>query len=611
MEVREEAPLLGGYDNNDDDIGDHDNVLSSGGKRKTNKPLLRRLRRAWSWWPRLQLKQPRHIALLTCLSIFLWVLSGSMAIIPATRVAEDVFCRRFYERQQGGPGGSVSAVMSSGDGDIPEERCKNPEIQSQMAYLFSFTFTLDSLVGLLVAFPFSVLADRARKPIYVLGTFGQSLNVAWTLLVLYGYRTLRVELILLGPVFQLLGGGLMVALSVLYAMLTDVLDAENRSTWFFFFSLSAQAAGFIGAPLGAKLMELWSPWVPLTIVLMLGPINALLMVFMPETLRLPKTVPPNMDDAADVTLNGSLHRTGGDGWWPEMKTRLRSQLRTLRDSLSIFRSRPMLLGLVTFVSRAPIDGASMGVFIQYYSKRFHRSLAEAGYVLAIRGVLIIVVMGVLLPLLTKLLSRPLRRQRQRQRRDSSTSTSDSSTAASTSSWSPYARDLLLARGSAVCLTVGLVLVAAAPTRELLFAGLAVFTLSSGMGPLCRSLVANFVEPSRTTRVFTLISILESVCALPVGPILAWAFSVGMRAGGALYGLPFLFLALLGLASTVCLFLMRQQQPTPPPLSRPGTAGGSGSGDPEEGAVGLQGDEEGGDASRGEPDGDARLIDDSV
>jgi PCFT/HCP family folate transporter-like MFS transporter 1/3 len=165
--------------------------------------------------PWYQLRQPRHIALLTCLGIFLWVLSGTLAIVPATRLAEDIFCRLYYHREDDGD-------------DIGEELCKVEEVQSRMAYLFGFVAMLDGVVGLLVAFPFGVLADRARKPVYILGTMGQSLNVATTLLVFYLWRLLPIELILVAPVFQLLGGGLMVATSVLYAMLADVLGPENR-----------------------------------------------------------------------------------------------------------------------------------------------------------------------------------------------------------------------------------------------------------------------------------------------------------------------------------------------------------------------------------------------
>lgn len=172
--------------------------------------------------PWYQLHKPHHIAVVTCLGIFLWVLSGTLALVPITRLAEDILCRRHYQDLEPH---QFSDVLGNG---VDERDCKIPEVQSRMAFLFAFAFMLNGVVGLLVAFPFGVLADRARKPVYVLGAIGQSLNVGWSLLVFYCWQTLPIELVVAGAVFQLLGGGLLVATAVLFAMLSDVLPAESR-----------------------------------------------------------------------------------------------------------------------------------------------------------------------------------------------------------------------------------------------------------------------------------------------------------------------------------------------------------------------------------------------
>jgi MFS family permease len=97
-----------------------------------------------------------------------------------------------------------------------------------MAYLFGLSMTLGGIVGLVAVLPYGVLADRARKPVYLLAATGQGLNVAWSLLVLRFWRVLPVELVLLGPVFELVGGGLSMAIVVLYAVISDVNERENR-----------------------------------------------------------------------------------------------------------------------------------------------------------------------------------------------------------------------------------------------------------------------------------------------------------------------------------------------------------------------------------------------
>jgi hypothetical protein len=220
MDDRETTPLLGGR----------------------SRPVAAAAERALAVAPWYQLRGPRPVAVLVCLSMFLWVFAGTLAMVPARRIAEDIICHHHYSASSalsttaGGPGGGGGEdgrrggdAVGHGHGDgIPERLCKGYDVQSRMAVLFGLAILLDGATGLLAAFPFGALADRARRPVYLLGAIGQSLNVAWALLVFAAWRVLPVELILLGPVFQLLGGGLMVATAVLYAMLADVLPPENR-----------------------------------------------------------------------------------------------------------------------------------------------------------------------------------------------------------------------------------------------------------------------------------------------------------------------------------------------------------------------------------------------
>ncbi|KAI0836032.1 hypothetical protein F5Y06DRAFT_299133 [Hypoxylon sp. FL0890] len=174
-----------------------------------------------SCWFRAE--KPWTITTLICLAIFLWVFSGMLSIVPATRLAEEIFCRRYY-----GPNMPIDETM-----------CKVKEVQAQIAYVFGFSVTLTSLIGILVAFPFGVFADRARKPVYLLGALGQCLSVMWALVVFYFSESIPIELVLLAPISGLLGGGLTVATTVLCAIISDVNTPENKAVSFFFFSLSS------------------------------------------------------------------------------------------------------------------------------------------------------------------------------------------------------------------------------------------------------------------------------------------------------------------------------------------------------------------------------------
>jgi MFS family permease len=135
-------------------------------------------------------------------------------MVPAARLAEDIFCRRHCGRQDDDP--------------IDEKLCKAEAIQSSMAWLFGLTMALGGVVGLIVVLPYGVLADRARKPVYLLAATGQFASVGWSLFVLRFWRALPIELILLGPFLELLGGGLTMAIVLLYAIISDVNAPENR-----------------------------------------------------------------------------------------------------------------------------------------------------------------------------------------------------------------------------------------------------------------------------------------------------------------------------------------------------------------------------------------------
>ncbi|KAI1371182.1 MFS general substrate transporter [Hypoxylon crocopeplum] len=454
-------------------------------------------------------EKPQAISALTCLAIFLWVFSGMLSIVPGTRLVEDIFCRRYYGR------GAA----------IDEEMCKVPEVQSKIAYLFGFSMTVASLVTILVAFPFGILADRARKPVYLLSAVGQCLSIIWSLLVFHFSDTLPIELAMLSPILSLLGGGLTVAMTILYAIISDVQTPENRAISYFYFSLSAQCAVFAGPPIGSKLMGVWSPWVPMFMVLIVSALAGVIIFLIPETAGRANTKPDDED----------LWKRG---WYDAAKSHIKHRLRDAGRSLQMLKQRSMALILLTFMLIYLMGIGTAGpTFLQYFSTRFHRRLEDAGYVLAIKGGLTILVMAVVLPALSKLLSSPTSPIR----------------------LSSFRRDLILAQASAAFSFIGF-LALTGPDVGYVIAGLMVLTLGSGLGPLCRSLLINFAEPGQTSQLFTVVSIIETIGSLTGGPVLAWTFSTGMHLQGFWAALPFIFLSVLSFLSLVALCLIRHETP---------------------------------------------------
>ncbi|KAI0534188.1 MFS general substrate transporter [Xylaria digitata] len=445
----------------------------------------------------------RAISAVACIAIFLWVLSGMIVVVPAARLAEDIFCRRHYGRVDIDP--------------IDEELCKADEIQSSMAWIFGLSMALSTIVGLVVTIPYGILADRARKPVYLLAATGQLANVAWSLLVLRLWRTLPIELILLGPALELIGGGLTMVIVVLYAIISDATTPENRAITYFFSSLAANAAVFLGPPLASKMIEVWSPWVPMSLSLVATALAGGIVLMVPETAHSSKS--PRGD--------GNWFGAGDQGWRIAIASRL-TRVFYNSDLRSVFKKRSVVLLLLVFMLTAPLPMGMGSMFLQYYSKRFGKSIEDAGYMLAIRGGLTIIVIGILLPVLSQCIS-----------------------SSSYIKLPAFRRDLVLAQTSAAFGGIGYLLLGG-PDFVFLISGMVVLSLSTGIGPLGRSLISNLVEPSQTSQVFTIVSIVEGIGSLPAGPLLAWMFSSGMRLGGFWFGLPFFFLGGLGFLALLVL-----------------------------------------------------------
>ncbi|GAP85022.2 putative general substrate transporter protein [Rosellinia necatrix] len=489
-----DAPLLsadeGDRHRRDSSSSSSSNDFSRG--PPANRKERRRKRKPWQI-----AHTPRAISAVACTAVFLWVLSGMVAMVPGVQLAEDMLCRRQHDLPR----------------LDPDQRrlCKaDDDVQASLAWLFGLVMALDAGVGLVATLPFGVLADRARAPAYRLAAAGQLASVAWTLLVLR--LALPVELVLLGPAFALLGGGLTVALVVLYAVMADVNPPADRATAYFYSSLAANLAVFVGPPLAAKAMALWSPWVPMSMSLAATALAGGIMLMVPETAA-----------AAARGRKTSRGAAAKDQRWSDAVGSRLARVFHDSDLRSVLGRRPVALLLAAFALAAPLSSGMGPLFLQYYGRRFGGSAAgDAGYVLAVRGALTVAVVGALLPALSRRLGPSSRRR-----------------------LPAFRRDLVLARASAALAALGYVLLGGASLASLV-AGAAVLALGAGLGPLCRSLISGLVDADQTSQVFTVVGIVEGIASLPSGPFLAWAFSSSMRLGGLWLGLPFFLLGGLGL-----------------------------------------------------------------
>lgn len=296
-------------------------------------------------------------------------------------------------------------------------------------------------------------------------------------------------------------------------MLTS--DSVNA---FLMLLLGSTAGDLIGLLVASYLMVA-NPWIPIGISLIFLALSVGIMVFVPETLPPVKRSPdPDMydDSSAYSAINSNIK---------EFKDQLLTAAQMLRQP-------SLCLVLFAFLCLGPAGISTSSMLIQYISKRFGWSMASAGYLLSIRSVGNIFVILIVLPGLSKLLMSGVLIR----------------------SLSAQDKDKILAQLSAFALTAGFVLLAA-PNIGIVIGGLFLKTFGAGLSSLCRSLAAAHIAKDNAAKLQTVISIITTVGVLVAAPTLAFLFSLGMKLGGLMMGLPYVVMAFyLGITAFALCFV---------------------------------------------------------
>ncbi|KAJ5656625.1 Major facilitator superfamily domain general substrate transporter [Penicillium longicatenatum] len=426
---------------------------------------------------------------LLSLHTFFISLAFSMVNTPMSQLLEDNLCHRYIR------GAAKGTTFKAG-------LCKNNHIQFELATIMGYMPVMEALVSLTTAFPFGVLADRiGRKPILYLAFAGSILSKSWILFVLAFPSVLPVQYVLAGPLFLVVGGGLAVQLAALNSVASDLVSKSERASAFFLLTFGTLSGSAVGPFVSSKLMNSYSPWIPIFLSLCMWPIGVVILMFVPETL------PKSQDPIVEIGRAPSVLKPN------TLKSHLSESVQLYKASLASLRTPSIVIIIAANIIDMPEDMATSGFFTQFISKRFNWTFADAGYLLAMRGVIQMAVLLVALPLLSHLLLR----------------------------WQqPNVRDLTLARFSAAIATAGALWMAASKV-DVVIAGLAFQSLGGGMLPLCRSLALGYVPVSETSRLNTLIGIVGTSGSM-LGPVLTWLFELGLKKGGVWVGLPYFGLA---------------------------------------------------------------------
>ncbi|KOS18848.1 Proton-coupled folate transporter [Escovopsis weberi] len=459
-------------------------------------------------------KSPRTIVLLVSVLKFIVAFCFDAFSMPVFRLLEDLFCH--------------IDLKDDSLGLIEEMQCKSDSVQSQLAYMLGWLNLTTSIMSLVATLFFGTLADRiGRRPTVFWNCFGIALSFPFNpiMLSLLQRQVRREPLILLvGSLFPLVGGGLQVLLATLYAMASDVGSDDEKATSFVYISLGASAGGFIGSLVAGGLLQLYGPWVPIFLVIMIMPLSFVILIFIPETLV------TNGSEAVEKTRRGPPDTVASFG---------DSAVKTIREigsSFTLLKNPNIPLILVYFLFHNARMAAYGSVLPQYLSKNFGWQLGQVSFLLSPLGVYNLVVL-VATPQVSKLLTSPR------------------------FGLSGFGKDLWLSRACTLAFLIGALIEGFTSSTALFVFGIFIQASGFGNNPLARATMTHYVKPEMTSRLYVLISMAEHAGVVIGAPVLAWCFTFGMERGGVLRGLPWLYCAIFGGLTWLGLALVRPPRPT--------------------------------------------------
>ena len=284
-----------------------------------------------------------------------------------------------------------------------------------------------------------------------------------------------------------------------------------------------------------------SPWIPLSIGLVLQAVAIPVTMALPETLGFRKPIDPTPPTPKRFSTNNEKTEAERPMTATEPSMRLsngsisdtvRSVLASfIVNSAFLFKDWRILFFGVTYPIRM-LASPLGSLLLQYVSKRYQWTLARVTYISSFEAGVSMIALLFLFPSLSTYLLKKKGLNVSR-------------------------KDLMLARIGVSATAIGITLTGFAPTIFVLFIAMGISSVGSGAGSATRALLTSYVQQNEVARLYTALSIVETLGLTAGGPVVAGLFKVGMenvksgKYGDAWLGLPYLLVGiLLGLVAAL-------------------------------------------------------------
>ncbi|KGQ08184.1 hypothetical protein BBAD15_g6490 [Beauveria bassiana D1-5] len=405
-----------------------------------------------------------------------------------------------------------------------DARCKHEAVQADLAWIIGMENTISVVPGLLMSIPYGIIADK-YGPNIVLGLVwaGQFLSEGGHLLVCLNPQLFNVRWIYASSCMTLIGGGGATYSAMRFLVGASLVSEKNRTTLFFYMQAYSTFIGFFTGPAVYFIMSRGGPVAAQGVgVLLLG-------LMMIPGFAMPRKL-PNTPLVASPSSSSSSTSTS-------IKARAVDVLANTASTLRLVfgHSLPLTL-LLSGVVFTTLGAYETTFRLQYATKRFGWTWAEAGLLSSVVSVANLATLVVVLPALSWVM---LRRE----------------------TVSALQKDLWLARGSGCVQVLGSFLTALAPTGPAFVAAIALYECNRGYMPSMVSVIVSVAERAGTaqqTTVYACVSTMSATGAMLAGPVMASAFRIGLQWGQSWYGLPFVAAGLLQLFTLLILIYVRQK-----------------------------------------------------